>query len=441
MSYPKSRLGKLFIKKADLLRELDAVLHAVEGGLVTTSSDGSIVNNAGDVKVGVLATDTQHGSHGGGALHAVATTTVAGFESAADKAKLDGLSAVISTFAAVRLLNGSASTIEVSGKTTFHDGFQGSFDRQPVGSYVDDDTNTLVAGSYAYIRRVSVGSISVTLYDTTQGSASNLKVPAGATLVNGVLDLTDLTDSSIPGLTSLLSHQPRRLLMPLTRPGRTHLIDTGVAIKQWSDLSGFGLHAVQVTAARMASLALVGADLVASFVAANTNWLQGPSPLTTAQAAWTRVIAFSADVNTALLQAVINTITPANVLSIQVNVSGGAGKTDMFCDGNSGQEFTNVANINNLHVWVQVFDGSLTGTARFKLYLDGATTPFAGAPFNTPGTTLPICDVDVIGTYYSNHTSFPLNGGLALLADFPQAVSGASLTALNSAIAEALQVL
>ena len=85
MTYPKSHLGKLFIKKADLLRELDAVLNAIENGLVTTSSDGSIVNTNGDIQVGVLATDTQHGNRGGGTTHAVATITVAGFMSAADK--------------------------------------------------------------------------------------------------------------------------------------------------------------------------------------------------------------------------------------------------------------------------------------------------------------------------------------------------------------------
>ena len=89
MSYPKSRLGKLFIKKADLLRELDAVLNAVEADLVTTSGDGSIVNTNGDVRVGILATDAQHGNRGGGALHATATTMVPGFLSAADKTKLD----------------------------------------------------------------------------------------------------------------------------------------------------------------------------------------------------------------------------------------------------------------------------------------------------------------------------------------------------------------
>jgi hypothetical protein len=57
---------------------------------VAAHADGSIVVNADDVQVGVLATDVQHGVRGGGTQHAVATTLVAGFMSAADKAALDG---------------------------------------------------------------------------------------------------------------------------------------------------------------------------------------------------------------------------------------------------------------------------------------------------------------------------------------------------------------
>lgn len=56
---------------------------------VGANPDGSIVVNADDIQVGILATDTQHGNRGGGALHAVATTTAAGFMSAADKAALN----------------------------------------------------------------------------------------------------------------------------------------------------------------------------------------------------------------------------------------------------------------------------------------------------------------------------------------------------------------
>lgn len=58
---------------------------------VVANADGSIVVNANDVQVGVLATDAQHGVRGGGTQHAAATTAVAGFMSAADKTKLDGL--------------------------------------------------------------------------------------------------------------------------------------------------------------------------------------------------------------------------------------------------------------------------------------------------------------------------------------------------------------
>lgn len=55
--------------------------------------DGSIVVAADTVQVGILATDAQHGSRGGAALHSVASTSLAGFMSAADKTKLDSLPA------------------------------------------------------------------------------------------------------------------------------------------------------------------------------------------------------------------------------------------------------------------------------------------------------------------------------------------------------------
>ena len=58
---------------------------------VAANADGSIVVNADDIQVGVLASDAQHGNRGGGAIHAAATGSVAGFMPAADKAKLDAL--------------------------------------------------------------------------------------------------------------------------------------------------------------------------------------------------------------------------------------------------------------------------------------------------------------------------------------------------------------
>lgn len=58
---------------------------------VVANADGSLVVAANDVKVGVLATDAQHGTRGGGTLHAQVTTGVDGFMIAADKTKLNGV--------------------------------------------------------------------------------------------------------------------------------------------------------------------------------------------------------------------------------------------------------------------------------------------------------------------------------------------------------------
>jgi len=66
---------------------------------IAANADGSIVVNADDIGVGVLASDAQHGDRGGGGLHATAVAGGnAGFLSGADKSKLDGLpsSAVVS---------------------------------------------------------------------------------------------------------------------------------------------------------------------------------------------------------------------------------------------------------------------------------------------------------------------------------------------------------
>ena len=59
---------------------------------VVAHTDASIVVSADAVQVGVLATDAQHGARGGGTQHAPASPSVAGFQSAADKTKLDGIS-------------------------------------------------------------------------------------------------------------------------------------------------------------------------------------------------------------------------------------------------------------------------------------------------------------------------------------------------------------
>lgn len=72
--------------------------------------DGSILVNPDTVQVGVLATDAQHGTRGGGTQHALATTSMAGFLSAADKLKLDGLSSSAALSNAAPLALGAAAS-------------------------------------------------------------------------------------------------------------------------------------------------------------------------------------------------------------------------------------------------------------------------------------------------------------------------------------------
>lgn len=65
---------------------------------VVGNADGSIVANANDIQVGVLATDSQHGDRGNGTLHTVATALTAGFMAAVDKARFDTISSSNITF-------------------------------------------------------------------------------------------------------------------------------------------------------------------------------------------------------------------------------------------------------------------------------------------------------------------------------------------------------
>lgn len=61
---------------------------------VGANGDGSITVNANDVQVGMLASDAQHGTRGGGTQHANAIAGgAAGFMSGTDKTKLDGIGA------------------------------------------------------------------------------------------------------------------------------------------------------------------------------------------------------------------------------------------------------------------------------------------------------------------------------------------------------------
>jgi hypothetical protein len=67
---------------------------------VIANADASIVVNANDIQVGVLASDAQHGNRGGGGIHAVATGAANGFMSSTDKSKLDSIQGGTATLVA-----------------------------------------------------------------------------------------------------------------------------------------------------------------------------------------------------------------------------------------------------------------------------------------------------------------------------------------------------
>jgi hypothetical protein len=97
----------------------------VDGSIALQGTGGPAAPSVG---VGVLATDAQHGNRGGGALHALATTSVEGFMSAADKTNLDGIVAGILSGSAMYgggedgpVSIGTASVTQpLTRATTFH---------------------------------------------------------------------------------------------------------------------------------------------------------------------------------------------------------------------------------------------------------------------------------------------------------------------------------
>ena len=83
---------------------------------VVANADGSIVVNADDIQVGVLATDAQHGNRGGGSLHALAVPSgAAGFLSGADKQIIDDLGTTYVTIGAPAQTITSVKTFEPFG--------------------------------------------------------------------------------------------------------------------------------------------------------------------------------------------------------------------------------------------------------------------------------------------------------------------------------------
>ena len=158
--------------------------------IAVAAADTTITVNADSIQVGVI-TDTNHGTRGGGTLHSVATTSVAGFESAADKTKLDGISAgaevnpnIWSVFSdgtttaspgsktdsfRFRSANSILTTTIGSNNVTYGDNLlltinQSNIDHGSISGLTDDDHTQylLTSGSRAMTGQLNLGDFSIT---------------------------------------------------------------------------------------------------------------------------------------------------------------------------------------------------------------------------------------------------------------------------------------
>lgn len=134
-------------------------LYSSAGVVNVGATDASIAISADSIAVGILQNDTQHGVRGGGTQHSVATTSVAGFMSAADKTKLD------------------ASTNAATISTLVQRSSTGEFKAGNGASYFSlDPTNSKIESSIGF---------SLKTVDTSMSSSATLTLKSGDVSMSG----------------------------------------------------------------------------------------------------------------------------------------------------------------------------------------------------------------------------------------------------------------
>jgi hypothetical protein len=139
-------------------------------GLAAIATTGS----AADLTTGLLPPgrldDAAHGNRSGGSLHDVATDLVAGFMSAADKAKLDGVAVPLRGSAVITVPRASYSysgAIAAIGVTPAHIAFAG------LGNMTAEDENEAeLLGIAALAAVAGTDTITVTMAFTTPASGA-----------------------------------------------------------------------------------------------------------------------------------------------------------------------------------------------------------------------------------------------------------------------------
>lgn len=155
---------------------------------VSPNADGSITVGAGGVGVGVLASDGQHGTRGGGTLHAlVVSGGAAGFISGASQAKLDGLpAAAVPTSRTITAGNGLTGGGDLStNRSLAVQAADSSITVAPGGVAVNPativpPTRTITAGNGLS----GGGDLSANRTLTVQASDASITVAAGGISIN-----------------------------------------------------------------------------------------------------------------------------------------------------------------------------------------------------------------------------------------------------------------
>lgn len=181
---------------------------------VVANADASIVINTNDIQVGVLATDAQHGTRGGGtALHATATTSVSGFVALATQAEVNAGTESSKAVTPSTLAN-SSGVVHITGTETITGTKQFS-SLQILDELVDITGNELFlkravtadslfgvqagADTEAAIIRGQTGAVNETLdfvIDGNNGSPASAAIRMGSAvptfLINGTLEDVDV---------------------------------------------------------------------------------------------------------------------------------------------------------------------------------------------------------------------------------------------------------
>lgn len=153
-------------------------LVANANGVSIVAADGSITVNPNSIQVGVINA-SQHGNQTNGSLHAIATGSVAGFMSAADKTKLDAATAS-ATANTLALRNGSGSCAfgPLSATT------------------IDASSNVGISGNLTLLGSASVGT-TLGVVGTTSlatSSTSNISLNASGVSFNSGQSIVYLRD-------------------------------------------------------------------------------------------------------------------------------------------------------------------------------------------------------------------------------------------------------